>query len=143
MDPPPIPSAADIVAAMMAHDAFSKWLGIEVVGLRPGYAKLQLVVKDDMLNGFSIAHGGICYSLADSALAFAANGHGRIALSTHTSMAYFEKVNRGDTLTAETIEVGRGDKNANYRVVVSNQNETVVASFEGTVYLTSKPWIIK
>lgn len=143
MDTHSEPSAPDIVAAMMAHDAFSKWLGIAVIEVRPGYAKLELKVMDEMLNGFSIAHGGICYSLADSALAFAANGHGRIALSTHTSMAYFEKVNPGDVLTAETIEAGRGDKNANYRVVISNQNETVVASFEGTVYLTSKPWILK
>ncbi len=137
------PSAAAIVEAMMADDAYSKWLGIEVLAVNPGYARLRLRIKPDMLNGFAIAHGGICYSLADSALAFAANGHGRIALSTHTNIAYFEKVNLNDILTAETIEAAMGEKNANYRVSITNQDDKLVAAFEGTVYITSKQWNIK
>ncbi len=140
MDSQVPPQADQIVQAMMKSDAFSKWLGITVEEVRPGYARLKMKVKPDMLNGFGIAHGGICFSLSDSALAFAANGHGRIALSTHTSIVHKEKVQFDDTLTAEASEITRDEKNARYKVAVTNQNGILVASFEGTVYLTSKYW---
>ena len=66
-----------IVDKMYQNDAFSQWLGIEVVEVKDGYCKLNMTVRKEMLNGFQIAHGGIAYSLADSALAFASNSHGR------------------------------------------------------------------
>ena len=70
-----IPQA--IVNKMFDQDAFSQWLGIEIVDVSDGYCQLKMTVRNDMLNGFKIAHGGIAYSLADSALAFASNSNGK------------------------------------------------------------------
>lgn len=138
--PPKPPSAWKIVEAMMKKDAFSKWLKIEVVVIEAGYAKLKMKVTEDMLNGFGIAHGGITYSLADSALAFAGNGHGKIAVSTGTSISHFKQVKSGDTLTAEAREVNLGEKVGHYQVNILNQDEERVAIFFGSVYRTAKTW---
>ena len=133
-------SAEKIVDKMMSKDAFSRWLGIEVLEVNPGYAKLRMTVKPDMLNGFEIAHGGIAYSLADSALAFAGNGHGKMAVSTGTSIAHFKKVVNGDTLVAEATEVSRSERTAYYQVDITNGAGERVALFYGTLYRTSKNW---
>ena len=92
-------SPKEIVNKMINNDAFSKWLGINIIQLEKGYCKLQMKILQDMTNGFDIAHGGICYSLADSALAFASNSHGKMALSIETSISHTKKVNINDTLT--------------------------------------------
>lgn len=134
------PDAPAIVARMMAEDAFSQWLGIEVTEVRPGYSRLSMTVRDEMCNGFHMAHGGIAYSLADSALAFAANGHGRIAVSAKTSIAHLEKVLPGDALTAVAKELHKGSRLAHYFIDIKNQRGESVAAFDGTVYLTSKNW---
>ncbi len=126
----------------MKKDAFSRWLGIEVIVGDKGYAKLKMKVKDEMLNGFGIAHGGVTYSLADSALAFASNGHGKMAVSTGTSIAHFRQVQLADILTAEARETNLGEKVAHYQISITNQDEDVVASFFGSVYRTSKDWEI-
>ncbi len=136
------PSSWKIVETMMKKDAFSQWLGIEVIVVDKGYAKLKMKVKDEMLNGFGIAHGGVTYSLADSALAFASNGHGKMAVSTGTSIAHFRQVQAGDTLTAEARETNLGEKVAHYQITITNQDEEVMASFFGSVYRTSKDWEI-
>ncbi len=133
-------SAWDIVEKMMEKDAFSKWLGIELVVVEEGYAKIKMTVREEMLNGFGIAHGGIAFSLADSALAFASNGHGQISVSTNTSITHFVGIKAGDVLTAETHQHNIGEKIAHYQVVVTNQNDEQVAVFSGSVYRTSKIW---
>lgn len=130
----------EIVQKMMDKDAFSKWLGIELVTIEVGYAKIKMKVRDEMLNGFHIAHGGIAYSIADSALAFASNGHGRIAVSTNTTITHFKNVHSGDILTAETREYNLGNKTAHYQIAVENQKKEQVALFSGSVYRTSKLW---
>lgn len=135
-----LPDAASIVERMMAEDAFSQWLGIQVIEVRPGYSQLSMAVRSEMCNGFHMAHGGIAYSLADSALAFAANGHGRIAVSSKTSIAHLEKVVTGDVLTAEAKELHKGSRLAHYFIDIKNQRGETVAVFDGTVYLTSKNW---
>jgi len=134
------PSSWKIAETMMKKDAFSQWLGIEMVVIDKGYAKLKMKVRDEMLNGFGIAHGGITYSLADSALAFASNGTGKMAVSTGTSIAHYKQVQSGDTLTVEARETNLGEKVAHYQVIVQNQDEENVASFFGSVYRTSKDW---
>ena len=78
--------AEKVVNKMIDSDSFSKWLGIEVLEITEGYCKLRMKVRKEMTNGFFIAHGGICYSLADSALAFAANSDGTQALSIETCL---------------------------------------------------------
>lgn len=133
-------TAWEIVEKMMETDAFSKWLGIELIVIEEGYAKVKLTIRDEMVNGFGIAHGGISYSLADSALAFASNSRGLIAVSTNTSISHFVEVRPGDVLTATTHEHSKGEKLAHYHVSISNQNEENVALFIGSVYRTAKLW---
>jgi len=125
---------------MISGDAFSKWLGIEILELSEGLCKLKMTVRDEMTNGFNIAHGGISYSLADSALAFAANTYGTHALSIETSILYKKKVLNGDVLTAHTKEISKNEKTVNYNVSITNQKNIEVALFKGTVYRTDKKW---
>ena len=125
---------------MISGDAFSKWLGIEILELSEGLCKLKMTVRDEMTNGFNIAHGGISYSLADSALAFAANTYGTHALSIETSILYKKKVLNGDVLTAHTKEISKHEKTVNYDVSITNQKNIEVALFKGTVYRTDKKW---
>ena len=132
--------AKQIVDRMMAHDAFSQWLGIERLEDAPGRSVLRMTVRKEMLNGFHIAHGGITYSLADSALAFASNSHGIKAVSIETSISHTESVRENDVLTATAQEEHAGQKIAFYHVRVTNQNGRLVALFKGTVYRTGKEW---
>ena len=128
---------------MYDNDAFSQWLGIEVVEVKDGYCELKMTVRKEMLNGFQIAHGGIAYSLADSALAFASNSHGRKSLSVETSISHTVSVKEGDVLTANTEELSLSDKMGVYLITITNQDNQDVAYFKGTVYRTSKEWLSK
>jgi acyl-CoA thioesterase len=130
----------EVVNLMMANDAFSRWMGIKVCEVKSGYCRLQMTVREEMLNGFYIAHGGITYSLADSALAFAANSHGQKAVSVETSISHLLPVKTNDILTAEAFEKSRTNKIGVYEVEIKNQENKLVALFKGTVYRTSKIW---
>ena len=132
--------ARKVVEKMITGDAFSQWLGIEILEITRGYCKLKMIVRKEMTNGFDIAHGGISYSLADSALAFAANSDGIQSLSVETSIAHTKKVMSGDTLIAETQEVSKNDKSAIYNINITNQDNIEVAHFKGKVYRTQKKW---
>ena len=129
-----------VVGKMYDNDAFSQWLGIEVVEVKDGYCELKMTVRKEMLNGFQIAHGGIAYSLADSALAFASNSHGRKSLSVETSISHTMSVKEGDVLTAITEELSLSDKIGVYLITITNQDNQEVAYIKGTVYRTSKEW---
>jgi acyl-CoA thioesterase len=129
-----------VVDRMYDHDSFSKWLGIERVGDGAGKSVLKMTVRKEMLNGFDIAHGGITYSLADSALAFASNGHGIQSLSIETSISHTKPVKEGDELTAVAVEKNLTNKIGIYEIEVKNQKDDVVAHFKGTVYRTGKNW---
>lgn len=123
---------------MMAEDAFSQWLGIEVADIKPGFAKLEMNVRPEMVNGFNVTHGGIAFSLADSALAFAANSYGKVALALENNISFTKKVMPGDHLTAVTDELSRGRRIAVYNINVTNQDEETVALFRGTVFRTQE-----
>ena len=125
---------------MMENDLFSKWLGISILDIGLGYCTLQNTVSKDMLNGFSIAHGGISYSLADSALAFASNSHGVKCVSIETSISHIRPVFENDTLTASAKELHRGRTIAIYEVIISNQDKKTVALFKGTVNISIENW---
>lgn len=127
---------------MLANDAFSRWLGIEVVSLSEGYCCLRMTVRDEMTNGFDVAHGGIAYALADSALAFAANTHGRHSMSIETTISHILPIHTNEILTAEAREEHAGNKIARYLVRITNQHKEQVASFKGTVYRSSQIWTI-
>src|SRR5678815_133800 len=88
-----------VVATMRAGDAFSRWLGIELLALEPGGCTVRMAVRPDMLNGFGVCHGGVTFSLADSALAFASNTHGRVTVSVENGISYPASVAAGDVLT--------------------------------------------
>lgn len=128
-----------IVDKMMSNDAFSKWLGIEVVEIKEGYAELCLHVNEQMLNGFLIAHGGISYALADSCLAFASNSYGKQAVSIHTDIKHLRPVNLNDKLYARSREIHRGRSTASYEVEVRSENE-LVAHFNGLVKISKESW---
>jgi len=129
-----------IVNTMFQGDAFSKWLGIEIVEFGEGGCVLKMTIREEMTNGFKIAHGGITYSLADSALAFAANSHGRKSVSVETSISHTQQCLVGDVITAKAIEKSISNKIAIYEITIANQKEETVALFKGTVYRTSKTW---
>ncbi|MGB0916658.1 MAG: PaaI family thioesterase [Flavobacteriales bacterium] len=134
--------ASAIVDEMFNNDPFSKWLGIERVEESAGFCVLRMTVRKEMLNGFSVAHGGITYSLADSALAFAANSHGVQSMSIETSISHTKKVEEGDVLTAKTKEISLTKRVGIYQIDITNQNNDIVALFKGTVYGTGKEWEI-
>ena len=129
-----------VVDRMYENDWFSQWLGIERVEVKPGYCVLRMTVRKEMLNGFAIAHCGITYSLADSALAFASNGHGRKSVSVETSISHTVALKEGDEITAVAEEISLTEKIGIYHITITNQQGNKVAFFKGTVYRTSKSW---
>ncbi len=130
--------AEQIVEGMLARDEFTRWLGVDVVEIRPAYCVCRMTVRDEMVNGFGVAHGGITFSFADSAFAFACNTQGRIALSIENGITYPAPVHPGDVLTATATEETASSRLGFYRVVVTNQQSETVAIFRGTVYKTNQ-----
>lgn len=129
-----------IVHKMYDNDAFSKWLGIELVEVGAGISVLRMVVRKEMLNGFDVLHGGITYSLADSSLAFASNSHGKKSMSIETSISHTLSCKEGDVLTTKTVERSLTNRIGVYDISVMNQENKVVALFKGTVYRSEKEW---
>jgi len=132
--------AGQIVHQMMEKDFFSQWLGIRILETKEGYCKLSMVIREEMCNGFSIAHGGIAYSLADSAVAFAANAHGRHAVSIETSISHIRPLSAGEIIIATAEEKSISNKIAIYEVQVSKDDGPLVALFKGTVYRKNTEW---
>jgi acyl-CoA thioesterase len=132
--------AEKVVGRMYDGDWFSQWMGIERAEVAPGRCVLRMTVRKEMLNGFSILHGGITFSLADSALAFASNSHGRMSVSIEASMSYIESGREGDVLTATAREISVSNKIGIYDIEVLNQDSKLIAHFKGTVYRTSREW---
>lgn len=135
------PTATAIVDAMMAKDTFSQWLGIERLQEREGFCQLKMTIRPEMCNGFSIAHGGISYSFADSALAFASNSQGRHAVSIETAISHIKPLKPGDVIIATAEEKSRSNKLAIYEVRVEKEGE-LVALFKGTVFRKETEWKI-
>lgn len=130
--------AERVVAGMLAQDAFSRWLGLEVTALGPGTCTCRMTVRGEMVNGFGVAHGGIVFALADSALAFASNTTGKVNVSIDNAISYPAPVHAGDVLTAAAEEESRSRRLGFFRVRVTNQNQQAVALFRGTVYQTTR-----
>lgn len=133
-------SPENIVDQMMTSDRMSQWLGIEISAYDQGNVVCKMVVRKEMVNGFNIAHGGITYSLADSALAFSANSFGIHAVSIETSISHLKPVKIGDILTTETEVVSLSPKIGVLTTSIFNQNNILVASFKGTVYRKGIEW---
>jgi len=129
-----------IVEKMMAKDAFSQGLNIEILEIKAGFCLAKMKVTQEMVNGFEIAHGGISYSLSDSTLAFAANAHGTQCVSIETSISHTLPAKIGDILTAKCTEIHRGKTIGVYQVKVTNQFSDTVAIFKGTVHISNRKW---
>ena len=134
--------ATRVIDNMYGNDPFSQWLGVERLEEGPGHCMLRMTVRPEMSNGLGITHGGITYSLADSALAFACNSHGRKTVSVETSISHTVAVHSGDILTATAREEHLSNKIGIYNITVKNQDGQVVALFKGTVYRTGKEWAV-
>lgn len=130
--------AARIVAAMWERDAFTRWLDVSIIDVRPGRCELWMHVRPDMMNGFGVAHGGIVFSLADSAMAFACNTTGHVTVAVDNAVSYPAAVHLDDELTAIAEQEGASSRLAYYRVTVRRADGTVVALFRGTVYKTTR-----
>lgn len=129
------------MAHMLQHDAFSRWLGIEVLAIAPGHSKIKMALRQEMLNGFGVIHGGIAFSFADSAFAFACNNYNNLSLALDTSINFTKTTLPGDVLTAEATELHNGRSTGLYQVRVTNQHGQLVALFKGTCFRTGKTLI--
>ncbi len=130
--------ANSVVNHMMENDLFSQWLGIEILEIREGYSKIKMTVRKEMINGFGIVHGGIAFSLADSAFAFACNNRNILSVALDTSINFLKPVHVDDVLNAEAKELHNGKSTGLYHISISNQKEHLVAVFKGTCYRTGK-----
>jgi acyl-CoA thioesterase len=132
-------AAMETVSRMLATDAFSRWLGITLVSVRPGHCVLTMQVREDMVNGFGVSHGGVVFSFADSAMAFACNSGEFVTVAIDNQIAYPAAIHVHDTLTATASEDAASGRLGFYRVTVRNQHDVVVALFRGSVYRTRRP----
>ncbi len=129
----------EIPHKMLSQDAFSTWLGIEILEVEKGRCKVAMTVRKEMLNSMDKAHGGISYSLADTAFGFAANTHGKFAVSIETSINHIEALDEGDYITAESVINSTKNKLA-FHIVEVKRGDELVALFKGVVFRTSKEW---
>ena len=132
---------SEVVAHMMRHDLFSQWLGIEVLDIQAGFSRIRMTVREEMINGFGIVHGGIAFSLADSAFAFACNNRNNLSVALDTSINFIKPVHPGDELIAEAKELHNGRSTGLYHISIYNQHNHLVAQFKGTCYRTGKPLV--
>ncbi|HEY4063824.1 MAG TPA: hydroxyphenylacetyl-CoA thioesterase PaaI [Puia sp.] len=131
-------SPQQVLDIMLARDHFTRWLGLQVEEVGPGSCRLQYTVKEEMLNGFSNIHGGVLFSAADSAFAFACNSHGRITVALDVSITFTRPAKAGELLTVEAKELYLGNKTSLYDIRTTNEKGELVALFKGTAYRTSK-----
>lgn len=131
--------ARSIAEKLLRDDAFSRWLGITLVEAGIDHAVVQMIVRDDMVNGFGTSHGGVLFSLADTAFACATNGHGAVSVAIDCTISYPVAVRPGDVLTATAEQQNTTRRLGFCAVTVQNQHRVVVGHFRGTVYRTTTP----
>mgnify|MGYP002738204993 CR=1 FL=1 len=130
--------ANQVVQKMMSEDRFSQWLGIEVLEIKEGYSRIRMTIRPEMVNGFGIIHGGVTFSLADSAFAFACNNRNNLSVALDTSINFTRPVHVNDVLTAEATELHNGNSTVLYQIAIHNQDQKLVAQFKGLCYRTQK-----
>ena len=133
--------ANDVVDHMIENDFFSQWLGIEVLEIKEGYSRIRMTIRKEMVNGFGIVHGGVPFSFADSAFAFACNNRNVLSVALDTSINFIKPVHVGDVLIAEAKELHNGKSTGLYHIEIINQHNHLVAQFKGLCYRTDKPLI--
>lgn len=123
--------ARQAAEVMWAEDNASKWLGMRVEEVRPGYARLSMTVTGNMVNGHQLCHGGLIFTLADSTFAFACNSHNKVTVANNCAITFVSAAKEGDVLTASAVEVHRGGRSGVTEVEVRDQNAKLVALFRG------------
>jgi acyl-CoA thioesterase len=131
--------AREVVGRMLDRDAFSRWLGVEVVEIADKRAVIRMTIRPEMTNGFGYAHGGIAFAFADSAHAFCSNSAGEISVATDCHISYPAAIKVGDVITATAEERTETNRLGFSDIIVRNQDDAIVALFKGTVYRTKKP----
>lgn len=124
---------------MLSLDPFSQWLGIEILECKIGQCKVGMTIRNEMLNSMNKAHGGISYALADTAFGFAANTHGKYAVSIETSINHIKALNEGDYLVAESV-IEKVNNKLGFNIIEVKCGDELVALFKGVVYRTQKDW---
>jgi acyl-CoA thioesterase len=126
------------IRTKISQDSFASFLGIELLELREGYSKVTLTAREHMLNFHGILHGGVVFSLADTAFGAAANSHGQVAVALNVSINFLAPVPSGARLYAEAVQEKLGRRTAIYRLTVTTQDGDLVALCLGTVYRKSQ-----
>tara|TARA_B100000768_G_C11284131_1_gene380793 strand:- start:1285 stop:1692 length:408 start_codon:yes stop_codon:yes gene_type:complete len=124
---------------MLSQDAYSQWLGVKILECEVGRCKIGMTIRKDMLNSMDKAHGGVSYSLADTAFGFAANTHGKFAVSIETSINHIEALSEGDILVAESV-IEKVTNKLGFNIIEVKRGNELVALFKGVVYRTQKEW---
>jgi acyl-CoA thioesterase len=122
-------------------DRASRWLGIEVEEVRPGYARLAMRVADHMVNAQNVCHGGLVFTLADSSFGYACNTHNQRALAASCTIDFLAPAHAGDRLTGEATEVARAGRSSFYDVRVTNQHRQTIALFRGKAAGVKGHWV--
>lgn len=133
--------AIEVVNQMMKDDLFSQWLGIRIIEIKEGYSKIKMAIRSEMMNGLGIVHGGIAFSLADSAFAFACNSRNNLSVALDTSINFLKPVHVGDELIVEAKEIHNGKSTGLYQITIMNQRNHTIAFFKGTCFRTNKTLI--
>lgn len=137
--PPPSPTGLPSAGAMLERDRASAMLGIRAIRTDPGHAIVEMLVRADMLNGFDVVHGGLIFSLADTAFAISCNEDERVTLAAGADITFLAPVRLGTTLTATALRRARTGRSGLYDVTVTDHNGLVVAEFRGRSRSTSLP----
>jgi acyl-CoA thioesterase len=130
--------AKKVVEKLMQDDLFSQWLKLEVIEITEGHSKIKMQLRNEMINGFNVIHGGIIFALADSAFAFASNNRNNLSMALDCSISFNKASKPGDTLTAEAKEIHNGKSTGLYIITIINQNSDHVALFKGTCFRVGK-----
>lgn len=133
--------ANEVITQVMKDDLFSQWLGIQIIEIKEGYSKIKMSVRKEMINGLGIVHGGVAFSLSDTAFAFACNSRNNLSVALDTSINFLKPVQPGDELTAEAKEIHNGKSTGLYHITITNQRNHIVALFKGTCFRTNKTLI--
>jgi acyl-CoA thioesterase len=131
-------SAKLVAEKVFERDLFSQWLGIELLEIKEGYSRIAMRVRPEMINGLGIVHGGIAFSLADSAFAFACNNRNNLSVALDTSINFLKPIHVGDNLEAIATEIHNGRSTGLYQISIRNQDQIVVSIFKGTCFRTGK-----
>lgn len=134
-------SANNVVEKTMQDDLFSQWLKIKIIEIKEGYSKIKMELREEMINGFDVIHGGIIFSFGDSAFAFACNNRNNLSMALDVSISFNKAVKPGDLLIAEAKEIHNGRSTGLYLITITNQNNDHIALFKGTCFRTGKTLI--